>query len=235
MKAIGYIRVSTEDQHLGPEAQLAGLEAWCARSGAELLAVYKDEGVSGAVDHDEREGFVSALAAVIEHRAGVFLVAKRDRLARDVSVAAMAEAAVRKAGARVVSVAGEGTETEDPNDPGGFLMRGIVDLFAAYERTLIRARTRAALAVKRHRGEALGGNAPFGYRIELPADPKLPKMLRPDDAEQPTLTLILQLHGTDGLSLRQIAARLNAEQVPCRGTQWHATTIDRILRRTPTG
>ena len=46
-------------------------------------------------------------------------------------------------------------------------MRGIVDVFAAYERGVIKSRTRAALAVKRTRGERIGG-IPYGY--ELTAD-----------------------------------------------------------------
>ncbi len=33
------------------------------------------------------------------------------------------------------------------------LLRGLMDLFAQYERAVIRARTRAALAVKRSKGE----------------------------------------------------------------------------------
>ena len=43
-------------------------------------------------------------------------------------------------------------------------MRGIVDVFAAYEREVIRARTRAALGVKRARGERTG-EIPYGYRV----------------------------------------------------------------------
>ena len=38
-KAIGYIRVSTDEQMLGPGAQRDAIEAWCARHDAELVAV----------------------------------------------------------------------------------------------------------------------------------------------------------------------------------------------------
>ena len=45
------------------------------------------------------------------------------------------------------------------------MMRRILDIFGAFERDLIRARTRAALAVKRAKGLKFGSTAPYGYRI----------------------------------------------------------------------
>ena len=46
------------------------------------------------------------------------------------------------------------------------LMRSMMDVFASYERAVIHSRTRPALAVKRSRGERLGGDVPVGYRAE---------------------------------------------------------------------
>ena len=80
----------------------------------------------------------------------MLLVAKRDRLGRDVIAVAMIERLIAKRGARVVSAAGEGTDSDDPS---ALLMRRLIDSFAEYERALIAARTRAALAAKRRRGE----------------------------------------------------------------------------------
>jgi site-specific DNA recombinase len=55
----------------------------------------------------------------------------------------------REAVAKVVTA--DGVAVEDT--PEGMLLRGLMDLFAQYERAVIRARTRAALAVKRSKGE----------------------------------------------------------------------------------
>src|SRR5437764_1306819 len=92
----------------------------------------------------------------------LLLVAKRDRLGRDVIEVAMIERLITKRGARIVSAAGEGTENDDPS---GILMRRLIDSFAEYERLIIRARTRAALAAKRRRGERISRFAPFGYQL----------------------------------------------------------------------
>ena len=63
--------------------------------------------------------------------------------------------------ARIVSTAGEGT---DNDDPGSVLMRRMIDAFSEYERLVIKARTRAALAAKRRRGERVG-TVPLGTRL----------------------------------------------------------------------
>lgn len=49
-------------------------------------------------------------------------------------------------------------------------------------------------------------------------------------AEQRALLLIQEMRA-NGMSIRGIVARLNSLGVPCRGEQWHATTIARLIRR----
>ena len=53
-RAIGYSRVSTDDQALSVDAQRARLERWCAERHMELVAVYEDIGISGGADLDKR-------------------------------------------------------------------------------------------------------------------------------------------------------------------------------------
>lgn len=157
--AVAYLRVSTDDQRLGPEAQRAAIDAWASREGIAIVACYIDRGVSGASAIDARNGLCSALAAVREHGAGILVVAKRDRIARDVVIAATVERSAASAGARLVSADGTG----NGDTPADAFMRTMVDGAAAYERGLIRARTKAALAAKKARGER-AGTVPYGYR-----------------------------------------------------------------------
>jgi len=197
MIALAYIRVSTDDQHLGPEAQRGAIAAWAEKNGAKIAGTFEDLGVSGAAPIDERPGMLDALAAVAEHGATVLVVAKRDRLARDVIVAAVVERMFEKAGATIVSADGIG----DGDGPEAALMRRILDAFAEYERAIIRARTRAALKVKRARGEALCQYAPIGTKI---VDGKLSV----DEREAETVELAKQLRG-EGRTLNQIAEALH--------------------------
>src|ERR1017187_4356142 len=91
---------------------------------------------------------------------GVLVVAKRDRIARDVLLAAGVERAATIAGARVVSASGEG----NGDSPADAFIRTVIDGAAQYEHGLIRARTCAALAAKRAHGERVGA-VPFGFAV----------------------------------------------------------------------
>jgi site-specific DNA recombinase len=232
MRAIGYIRVSTEDQHLGMDAQRATLDAWCARHGAELAAVHVDHGISGAAPLDKRPGLLAAVEAL--DKGSVLLVAKRDRLARDVMLAAMVERLAERAGASVASADGVAAG----NGPEAQLMRSIIDAFAQYERALIRARTKAALAVKRGRGEYTGGDAPYGYRLEGTPVPRVVKgkprvsleggRYVPVPEEQATIALARELR--QGRTLRAVAAELQARGIVSRtGRPFAAIQIARMI------
>ena len=74
-KVIGYVRVSTGDQALGPEAQRTTLLAWCAAQGCTLVHVFFDQAVRGAAPANQRPGLSAALAGVKQHGAGILLVA----------------------------------------------------------------------------------------------------------------------------------------------------------------
>lgn len=219
-RVIGYIRVSTEDQRVGPEAQAADLERWCGAHNAKLVAVFSDLGVSGAAELDKREGLQEALSAVDAENCGTLLVAKRDRLARDTLSAAMLERLVQRSGATIKSANGVGNE----DTAEALLMRRMIDAFAEYERALIRARTKAALATKKKNGERTGG-IPFGY-----SEGEGGRLVK-NQEEQATLRTIRELRSR-GNSIRKIARILN--QLPDlekpRGKRWHPTTIARILR-----
>jgi len=217
---VAYVRVSTDEQALGPEAQRAAVERWCASSGARLVAVCSDLGVSGAAPLESRPGLLAALDALREHRAGVLLVAKRDRLARDVVVAAMVERLAERQGARVLAADGTG----NGEGPEAQLLRGVVDVFAQYERALIRTRTKAALRVKRERGERVG-QVPFGYRV---ADDG--RALVEDADEQRAVARVRELRSA-GLTVAEVAERLASEGHRPRGARWHATSVARIARR----
>lgn len=218
--AIAYLRVSTEDQSLGPQAQRAAIARWAKAHDITVAAVFVDQGVSGGAEIDKRPALVEAIRALTEHAAGVLVVAKRDRLARDVIVAAAIERLATSKGARIISADGTG----NGDGPEGALMRGMVDLFAAHERALIRSRTKAALAVKRDRGERIG-EVPFGFKLAEDG-----RTLCEDATEQAGLARLRELRA-NGFSIRATAETMNAEGIFARGDRWHATTVARLLER----
>jgi DNA invertase Pin-like site-specific DNA recombinase len=232
VRVIVYLRVSTDEQAesgLGLEAQIAACRSFAARMGWEIVLIVEDS-MSGGLKLEKRTILLDAIAALA--KGDVLLVAKRDRLSRgDIMTTAMIEAAVGRRKARIVSAAGEGTEADDP---ANVLMRRMIDAFAEYERLIIKARTRAALAAKRARGERTG-QVPYGRRLTGDGPPAkrsgLPTGLESVPTEAEALDLVNELRG-DGATLRAIAAELNRREIPTKsGRAWHFGTIRRIVGR----
>ena len=193
--AVAYIRASKEEAKLGPQAQRSQIEAFAAREGITIVAWHQDQGVSGGAEVEDRPALLAALAALDTANAGVFLVAKRDRLARSSENAAFITYSVRKAGARVLSA--DGANGEDMNDR---MMRTLQDMFAEAERFELRRRTKAALAAKKARGERVG-TVPYGFTAGPDGS------LVPCPGEQGVIRCVRELRAA-GLSLRAIESEL---------------------------
>ncbi|MFA5787693.1 MAG: recombinase family protein [Actinomycetota bacterium] len=216
--AVAYLRASKDEQRLSPEAQRASIEAWSRREGIAVVAWHTDH-ICSVTEIEGRDGLVAALADLRTLGAGVLVVAKRDRIARDVVLAATIEREVGARGARIASVAGEGTEGNGPSDQ---LMRGISDLFAQHERALIRARTTAALAAKKAKGERVG-SVSYGYSLSDDG-----KTLVQNTAEQAVIARVREAR-SNGMSLRDIASALSAEGLCSRtGKAFVAVQIARM-------
>lgn len=217
-RAIGYLRVSTDEQLLGPEAQRDAITRWASAAGVVLVEVHEDR-LGGAVSAAMRPGLLAAIAALRTANAGVLVVARRDRLARDVLVVAQVEQLVAKAGGRIASADGVGAG----EGPEAALLRRMIDGFAEYERALIRIRTRQALQVRRRRGQRFSGHPAIGQR-------HVDGAVHVDDAEAAAIARAVELHAA-GRSQTAIARRLAIEGYRPRGARWHRTTIARLLQR----
>ena len=204
---VAYIRVSTEEQadsRLGLEAQRAAISVECERRGWMLLETFEDAGASGK-SLVGRPALEKALEAVQSGEAGALVVAKLDRLSRSLlDFAALMEQARRQGWALVALDLGVDTTT-----PAGEMMANVMATFAQFERRLIGARTKDALAIKRSQGVRLG---------------------RPRTLDQHVVDRIAAQRA-GGASLRVIADALNDESVPTAqgGALWHASTVRAVL------
>ncbi len=226
LTAVGYVRVSSATQveeGFGLEIQERQLHEWAERGGHQLGTVHRDEGVSGTKEAVERPGLAAALVDV-EDGAGALVVAKLDRLARQLTVQEAVLAQVWRLGARVFSADAGEVLRDDPDDPMRTAMRQMVGVFAQLERATITARLRAGRKAKVTRGGYAYGAPRLGMRAE-------DRALVADPGEQATIARMVELRG-QGLSLRQICNALEAEGRPTkRGGQWHPTVVARVLLR----
>ena len=122
---------------------------------------------------------------------------------------AVIEHDIKKKGARVISAAGEGTESDGPTD---VLMRRIVER-PPNMRDCSSASGPGRPSRRRRPGEKTGGEVPDGFRVEV-------SKLVPDRAEQEVIGLIKELKAT-GLSFEGIAEELGRRGIPRRaGGPW---------------
>ena len=222
MNAIAYLRVSTTDQAesgAGLAAQSAACVAYAAKAGLTVIGTFTDAAISGAAGIEDRPGLMAAVAGL--RRGDVLLIAKRDRLGRDQMAVLMIEKAVSRKGATIVSADGMG----NGDDAGSIFMRQVIDAAAVYERNLIKARTKAALAAKRKAGERVG-EVPFGWTLDAAG------RLVEDADEQNVLAKIMACRAA-GMSLRKIAAILTGAGCVTKkgGTTWSHSTVQSILER----
>jgi DNA invertase Pin-like site-specific DNA recombinase len=222
-RAVGYRRVSTQEQaesQLGLDGQTAAIETAATRLGLSLAQTFTDAAVSGGLALEHRPALLAAIESLTS--GDTLIVAKRDRLGRDVLNVAMIDRLVERKGGRVISAAGEGT---DDDGPTSILMRQIVDCFAQYERAIIRARTRAAMAAAKARGQRTG-HIPYGWQVASDG-----RTLLPHDEERRTLATICSLRSR-GYAMKDIASELNAIGLRNRqGRVWRRQFIGQLLDR----
>ena len=91
--AIAYVRVSTDEQRLGPEAQRTAIATWASREGVNVSAWHEDTGVSGGSELEERAGLIAALGELRAESAGILVVAMRYGLAPGLAASVLSVAA----------------------------------------------------------------------------------------------------------------------------------------------
>lgn len=221
MQAIGYVRVSTEEQAtdgVSLAAQRERIAAWGLANGAELVHVYTDAGLSGG-RADNRPGLQAALDAACKGKAAL-VVYSLTRLSRSTRDALAISERLDKAGADLVSL----SEKIDTTSAAGKMVFRMLAVLAEFERDQISERTKTAMQHKRTRHEYTGGLAPYGWRLAGDG-----VILEANLVEQAIIREAHELHGA-GLSLRQIGARLEADYLlPRSGGRWHAKTVRDLL------
>lgn len=210
---VGYCRVSTDltRQELGAESQLASIKAHAARHGITLVDVFVEE-ASGGLPLEKRKVLMQALAAVGAHGAGALLVKSLDRFSREPLTAGLASAELERHGATLLVTDGTG----NGSDPTSELLRNVMLAVAKFEKQMIRMRVRAALQVKKTRGE-LTGVAPYGMRLSPDG-----KTLEPHPEELAAKELLRQWRAS-GLTLR--ALREHATQQGLRNRKGNPFTL----------
>jgi DNA invertase Pin-like site-specific DNA recombinase len=220
-RVIAYLRVSTRQQQrsgLGIDAQRAAIERFAVTESLVISAEFVEfESGKGADALERRPQLAAALAAAKAKKCCV-VVAKLDRLSRDVAFVAglMAQ--------RVPFMVAELGRDADP------FMLHLYAALAEKERRLIAERTKAALAAKKAAGARLGnprnlahaGNVGRAALIDVA-----------DEFASGPIPVIQAIRVTGALTLASIAMELNRRGIrSARGGNWHRSSVRNLLERT---
>ena len=229
MKAIGYVRCSTQEQAdsgLGLDAQAERIRAYCAMRESVLVDLVTDAGVSGGKPLASREGGQRLLAAIRQHKADAVVMLKLDRMFRNAGDCLTTVEAWEKAGValHVVDLGGNAIDT---TSAAGRFMLVVLAGAAEMERNLTRERTKAAMAVKRANGQRIGA-IPYGF--DLGTDGVI---LVRNETEQAVIRDIQDMRA-NGTTLQGIADTLTQRGVTTKtgkSDHWTHSAVARIIHR----
>jgi len=213
-KAFAYLRVSGRAQVDGDgfTRQLTAIRHYAQAQGYTIAKVYREEGVSGSKELENRPALQDLLLALYSNGVRTVIIERLDRLARDLMVQETIIADLRKKGIELISVAEPDLSSDDPSRK---LMRQIFGAIAEYDKAMIVIKLRVARQRMRARDGHCEGRKPYGFR---PGEPEVIEQIR--------------ALRSAGLGLDRIADRLNREGVkPRPGVKWYPMSVSRVLQR----
>lgn len=147
-----YLRVSTAGQTT--ENQRRELEAVAARSGWEVVGVFKDAGISGSKGRDKRPGFDGLLKGATRREFDMVAAWSVDRLGRSLQDLLGFLTELQAIGCDLYLH----QQALDTSTPSGRAMFQMLGVFAEFERSMIRERVKSGLARAKAKGVKLGRN-----------------------------------------------------------------------------
>jgi DNA invertase Pin-like site-specific DNA recombinase len=216
-KYIAYYRVSTAKQGqsgLGLEAQRAAVSQYLScGEGRELLSEFQEVETGKGSDALAKRPQLRAALDACRKRGATLLIAKLDRLARNVHFVTT----LMKAGVEFVAV-----DTPDASK----LTIHIYAAMAEHEADQISARTKAALAAAKAKGVVLGAAGSANLR------PNIEERQRAANEFATNLRGVFEGMKARGLSQRAMAEELNTIKVPApKGGAWGLSQVQRVLAR----
>lgn len=200
-RAVAYLRVSTKgqmgDDAFGIEAQRHDIKEYCESNNIEVVNWYIDEGISGAkVSRPALDKIL--MGEVTNPPVNYVVVAKADRLSRDVTLYHSFKFRLNELGLEIISVR-EDWSAQDKLT--AMILENFMAMVAQIERENIRIRMTGGRTQKAKIGGYAGGQAPMGYKV-------VDKKLVIDEKEAEVVRFVFR-HKFDGDSMLGTMKALN--------------------------
>lgn len=223
--AIGYIRVSTEqqggDDKYGVESQKQAILLYANNNGYHIVD-WKIDDVSGA--SDKRPGFDEIIhgESVSNPPIEAVIVFKNDRVARDTKLYFYYLYVLEKKNIKLLST----VEKFNEGDDFANIYRSLLQFVAEQERKNIALRTGRGRSIKAQCGGYSGGRVPYGYSVDNGA-----LVINPD--ERPIVEFIFSENDKGTPMLRIASLLADRGYVTRKGQGFQVSTIKSIISNRP--
>jgi site-specific DNA recombinase len=221
-RVAAYCRVSTDNQKEEGtiDLQVDAIKDYCQNRKIELVAVFKDEGVSGGLENRPALADLFNFLEKKDAQVDGVIIWKLDRLARDLYIQEHLIKKLEQLGKKLIST----KELDlDSSDPMRKAFRQFMGIVSELEKAFITMRLSGGRIKKAKNGGYAGGATMLGYKAVEHA-------LSPLESEKEVVKHIYHLKRYERFSLGKIARLLNEKEVPTkRGGKWYSGTIKYIL------
>jgi len=223
METAIYARVSTEEQAqegFSIRAQEQKLKDLVRIKDWSIYKIYMDEGISGK-NLTDRPAMQEMIADIKKGAVKNVLVFKIDRLTRSTADLIYLVDLFNQHDCAFNSL----TESIDTGTASGRMFLKIIGIFAEFERENIIERVKVGIERKVREGYSIGGQSSYGYDR-----PKNQKIQTINEPESVIVREIFDMYVNQGISITDIARRLNVRKIFTKlGSTWQSTSIRRLL------
>lgn len=224
--AIGYIRVSTDDQNSSVEAQTQKIKEYCQYYHLELSEIIIDESISGATSISDRTGGGKLTSLINEKKISDVVAVKLDRLFRNASDALATCDKWEKQSCALHLIDMGGTSMNTATAIGKMMLTMLAG-FAEFERNMIAERTSNVLQHKKRNMQVYHKYVPYGFKKNMSnlTSTRDKGMLEVDASNMAVVNRIFMLRNLH-ISYENICWNLNKDNIPSPlGGTWGKSTL----------
>lgn len=221
--AIIYARVSTvrqADDGLPVESQIERAGEKAKAMDADVLRVFRDDGISGRTD--DRPAFRSAIAYCVAQQVDYFICWSTSRFARNKWDAALYKKELQRAGCRVVYVSMD----LDSDTNSGWMLESFMEIIDEHYSRQVSADTLRSMMKNAQDGFWNGGRPPFGFQVVSCGKRKRLAHL---EEEVSTVREVFAMY-LRGLGCKGVAQQMNERGRLIRGRRWGKNTVACVLK-----
>ena len=224
VKAYGYLRVSGLSQidGQGLDRQLDAIQSFTKANGFEILKVFREEGISGTLDEQDRPAFKEMISEILRNGANTIIIESLDRLARAYRIKEQLLINLGSKGIDLISAnTGENVTLAIQDDPMKKAMVQIQGIFSELDKSLlVRKLRKAREKVRNEKGKCEGRKR---YGEDSPEEQKVVRRIK--------LMRRKRKGGFKGMTLQAIADKLNEESIKTKtGKKWQRVQVMNVLK-----